>query len=95
MGEKVKIRYPKNHLVKTISTSGFISFEGKNYYVGEHFAGCRMGLYEDAHATIQLHYANLHLGNLKFDSKGRFKPEAYIAPAKRKSLDKSNPKRNT
>ncbi len=95
MGENVKIRYPKDYLVRIVSTSGFFSYEGKRYHVGEHFAGCRMGLFEDDHGTIQLHYANLHLGNLKFDSKGRFKPEAYIAPPKRKSLDKSNPKRNS
>ncbi len=94
MGENVKIGYPKNYLVKTISSSGFLSYEGKKYHVGEHFAGCRMGLFEDDQGTIQLHYANLHLGNLRFDSQGRFKPEAYIAPPNAKSLDKSNPKRN-
>lgn len=80
MGENVKIRYPKNYLVKTISTSGFLSHEGKNYHVGEHFAGCRMGLYESDNATMQLHYANLHLGNLTYDSERRFRPTAYIAP---------------
>ncbi len=95
MGENVKIRYPKNYLVKTISSSGFLSHEGKNYHVGEHFAGCRMGLLKDDQGTIQLHYANLHLGNLRFDSQGRYRLMAYIAPANVKSLDKVNPKRNT
>ena len=85
MGENVKIRYPKNYLVKTISTRGFLSFEGKSYHVGEHFAGCRMGLFEDDQGTVQLHYANLYLGNLRFDSQRRFRPTAYIAPANRKS----------
>ena len=95
MGENVKMRYPKNYLVKTISTSGFLSFEAKSYHVGEHFAGCRMGLCEDDHGTIQLHYANLHLGNLRFDSDGgRYRPTAYIGPPNRKSLDKSNLKCN-
>ena len=71
----VKIGYPKNYLVKTISSSGFLSFEAKSYHVAEHFAGCRMGLLEDDHGTIQLHYANLHLGNLRFDSDGgRYRP---------------------
>ena len=75
MGENVKIGYPKNYLVKTISSSGFLSFEAKSYHVAEHFAGCRMGLLEDDHGTIQLHYANLHLGNLRFDSDGgRYRP---------------------
>ncbi len=92
MGESVKIGYPKNYLLRTVSTSGFISFAGKSYHVGEHFAGCRMGLFEDDHGTVELHYANLHLGNLIFDGQGRFRPTAYIAPAHRKSLDTPNPK---
>ena len=92
MGEKVKMRYPKNYLVRTISISGFFSFEGNNYHVGEHFSGCRMGLYESDDDTIQLHYANLHLGNLAYDSEGRFRPTAYIAPHHPKSLDTPNPK---
>jgi len=92
MGEKVKMRYPKNYLVRTISISGFFSFEGNNYHVGEHFSGCRMGLYESDDGTIQLHYANLHLGNLAYDSEGRFRPTAYIAPHHPKSLDTPNPK---
>jgi hypothetical protein len=35
---------------------------------------------------------NLHLGNLAYDSEGRFRPTAYIAPHHPKSLDTPNPK---
>ena len=92
MGENVKIRYPKDYLVRTIYISGFLSFEGKNYHVGEHFAGCHMGLCESSNGAMQLHYANLHLGNLTYDSEGRFRPTAYIAPHYPKSIDTPNPK---
>ena len=93
MGEKVKMRYPKNYLVRTISISGFFSFEGNNYHVGEHFAGCRMGLYESDDGTIQLHYANLHLGNLAYDSEGRFRPTSPLTiqnPSTHRTLNESN-----
>ncbi len=93
MGEKVKIRYPKNYTLKTISSGGFLAFEGKNYSTGEHMANCEVGLVEDANGKIQLHFANVHLGSLAYDSEGgRYKPSAYICPPPRKSLDKSNAK---
>jgi len=92
MGENVKIRYPKDYLVKTVSTSGFISFEGKNYHVGEHFAGCQLGLHDTGKGLTELHYANLLLGTLRYDSKGRYRPTAYIAPYYPKPLDTTNPK---
>lgn len=92
MDENVKIRYPKDYLVKTVSTSGFIAFEGKNYHVGEHFAGCQMGLHDTGKDLIELHYANLLLGTLRYDNEGRYRPTAYIAPHYPKSLDTQNPK---
>jgi len=92
MGENVKIRYPKDYLVKIVSTSGFIAFEGKNYHVGEHFAGCRVGLCQYSNGPTELHYANLLLGTLRYDSEGRYQPTAYIAPYYPKPLDTPNPK---
>lgn len=92
MGENVKIRYPKDYLVKTITSGGFFSFEGKSYHVGEHFAGCQVGLHDTGKDGIQLHYANLLLGTLRYDSEGRFRPTAYIAPHYPNTLDTLNPK---
>ena len=88
----VKIRFPKDYLVKTVSTSGFIAFEGKSYHVGEHFAGCPVGLCQSGKGPTELHYANLLLGTLRYDSEGRFRPSAYIAPHYPKPLDTPNPK---
>ena len=91
MGENDKIRYPKDYLVKTVSSSGFIAFEGKSYHVGEHFAGCRVGLSQSSDTSIRLHYANVLLGTLRYDDKGRSRPTAYIAPHRPKTLDTQPP----
>ena len=91
MGENDKIRYPKDYLVKTVSSSGFISFEGKSYYVGEHFAGCRVGLSQSSDTSIRLHYSNILLGTLRYDDGGRYRPTAYIAPHRPKTLDTQPP----
>ena len=57
-------------------------------------AHCKVGLVEAEDGKVQVHFANVHLGNLAYDAKGgRFRPTAYISPPSRKSLDKSNPKR--
>ena len=69
-----------NYIKKRVSQSGFISFEGENYYAGEHFSHCTFGLYENEQNQVEVHYANLHLGNLAYDCEGgRFRPTAYIA----------------
>jgi len=57
----------RNGMVKTVSTSGFISFEGKNYHVGEHFAGCQLGLHDTGKGLTELHYTNLLLGTLRYE----------------------------
>lgn len=48
LGEKVKIDYPADYVKKTVSESGHISHEGQNYYLGEIFSGCRVGLYRNS-----------------------------------------------
>lgn len=91
--EKDKVtRYPKGYLVKSISATGQLAHQGHLYHVGEAFAGCRVGLFVNSAATTELHFANVHLGNLVYDPAERFRPPAYIAPPDRKSLAKSTPK---
>jgi putative transposase len=75
--------YPADYEVKIISATGFLAHEGKNYHVGEAFAGKRVGLRRNAAGQTELHFANVHLGHLAFDAEGgRFQPTAYIAPAR-------------
>ena len=63
-----------------MSTSGHLAHEGHNYLVGEAFANKRVGLHRNAAGLTELHFANLHLGNLAYDADGgRFRPAAYIA----------------
>jgi len=72
--------YPSDHEVKVISSSGFLAHEGKNYLVGEAFARKRVGLHLNPGGQTELHFANVHLGNLTFDAAGgRFRPAPYIA----------------
>lgn len=72
--------YPPDYEVKTVSVSGHLAHEGKNYPVGEAFAGKRVGLHLDPASRTELHFANVHLGHLAYDAQGgRFRPAAYVA----------------
>ena len=72
--------YPVGWLVKIVSPCGHLAHDGHNYHVGEVFSGKRVALYQNPEGPTELHFANLHLGNLAFDSEGgRFRPSAYIA----------------
>jgi transposase InsO family protein len=75
--------YPADHEVKLVSATGQLAHEGHHYHVGEAFAGKRVGLHRNADGQTELYFANVHLGNLAYDAEGgRFKPTAYIAPAR-------------
>jgi len=80
--------YPADFEVKRISVSGFLAHEGKSYHVGEAFAHKRVGLHLNLKGQTQLHFANVHLGNLTHGSAGRFRPSAYIAPPNHNPLAK-------
>jgi transposase InsO family protein len=83
LGEKDKIRYPEDYEVKRVSGSGHVSYGGSHFYLGEIYAGCVVGLFENRNGVTELHYANLHLGNLEFNSKDAWKPQALvISPSK-------------
>lgn len=76
--------YPSDFEVKVISASGHLAHEGKNYHVGEAFAGKRVGLRRNRAGQTELHFANVHLGHLRYDAAGgRFKPAPYVAPLRK------------
>lgn len=87
--------YPADHEVKAVSSSGHVAHEGKNYHVGEAFAEKRVGLHLNAEGQTELHFANVHLGNLAYDAEGgRFRPAAYVARPIPSPLEKgSKPRR--
>jgi hypothetical protein len=83
LGEKDKMRYPQGHQVKKVSASGHISHQGKNIYLSEIFAGCLVSLFENASLVTELHYANLHIGNLEYNFADPYHPgPGVISPAK-------------
>jgi transposase InsO family protein len=88
------VRYPATHLVKQISINGHLHHESRNYYVGEAFAGSRVGLFVNKAGQTELHFANVHLGNLNYDPAARFRPPAFIGPPDQKPLAKSHLKSN-
>lgn len=82
LGEKYKMRYPDGYQIKRISGSGHLSHEGFNFYMSEIFAGCRVGLFENCSGVTELHYSNLHLGNLEFNGAQTWRPKTLIVSPK-------------
>jgi len=80
------LRYPKGYEVKRLSVTGNLWHDGHHYNVGEAFAGCRVGLFVNSHGVTELHFANVHLGNLDYDPEEQFRPKAYIVPPNHKLL---------
>jgi transposase InsO family protein len=73
--------YPPGQEVKVISDSGQLAHEGRNYHVGDAFAGKRVGLQLNASGQTELYFANVQLGHLAYDAAPRsYRPAAYIAP---------------
>jgi transposase InsO family protein len=79
--------YPRHFEVKVVSTSGFLAHEGRSYHVGEVFGGKRIGLHHAADGQTELHFANVHLGNLTLNPDDPWRPPAFITPAR--SSDKT------
>jgi transposase InsO family protein len=82
LGEQDKMRYPQGYQIKRVSQSGHISHRGSNFYLSEIYADCSVGLFENLAGITELHYANLHLGNLEFDAKETWRPKALIISPK-------------
>lgn len=85
--------YPSDHEVKKVSVGGFLAHEGKSYHVGEAFAEKRVGLYLNAEGQTELHFANVHLGNLRYNPAEQFRPPASIVPPDYKPLAKRTVKK--
>lgn len=83
--------YPADYEVQVISASGHLAHAGQHYHVGEAFADKRVGLHLNAAGQTELHFANVHLGNLTYDAEGgRFRPTAYVARPNPKPTGKNS-----
>lgn len=78
LGEKDKWKYPQSNTVKRVSSGGFFNYKGGVFYMGEIYAGCRVGLLENEKGITELHYANLHLGNLAFELENSYGSKSGI-----------------
>ena len=84
LGEKYKMRYPEGHQPKRVSAAGFIAHGGHSFYLSEIFAGCLVSVFENADGVSELHYANLHIGNLEYNFDDPYRPgKGVINPTKR------------
>ena len=86
-----RLRYPEDYLVKRLSPNGTFLYEGDSYFVGEALAGVPVGLYHNATGLTELHFANIHLGDLVRSDKKSMRPDPHIAPPKPKPLAKTKP----
>ena len=86
--------YPKHFEVKTLSASGFLAHEGRNYHVGEAFSGKRVGLHHRADGQTDLFFANVNLGHLTLNPGDPWRPPAFVTPARSeiKPTAKSTPR---
>lgn len=93
LGENDKpLVYPSDQEVKVVSVSGHLAHEGRNYHVGDAFAGKRIGLRQNQTRQTELHFANVHLGHLAFDAERGFgQLTAYIVPARRPTASPNQP----
>jgi transposase InsO family protein len=78
LGEKYKILYPEGYELKRVSESGHFSYKGANFYMSEIYSDCNVGLFENVKGITELHYANLHLGDLEFNCTDPFRPDSII-----------------
>jgi hypothetical protein len=85
----IRVRYPKDFLVKRLSPNGTLRHQGHCYFVGEALAGVPVGLYHNPSGLTELHFANIHLGDLARPGKKSMPPGSHITPPKTKPLAKS------
>ena len=78
LGETDSFAYPSDFTVRRVSQSGYFSFECAKIFTSEALAGCTIGLVENERGIIELHYANLHLGNLEFTGRDSRRAGAHV-----------------
>ena len=79
-GRDIRIDYPAGFQVKKTTSNGWLRWKGSTYFVGEAFAGARLGLRANARGENEVYLANLCLGRLHLDRQGRLRPTASVVP---------------
>ena len=79
-GSDKMVRYADDFMVKHVSTSGFITYSGERYFLGEAFGDTDVGLRHNRAGQTEIYFANRLLGTLITNVQARFRPTASIAP---------------
>src|SRR5258708_40270463 len=84
------IKYPEDYLVKQVSQSGFITYSGEHYFLGEAFAGVNVGLHKNLSHQTEIFFANKCLGVLTTELHGLFRPPSVLLPTLSQRTQTSN-----
>ena len=74
------LRYPDGVLTKPVGSSGSLRYRGATYFLGEAFARETVGLRHARAGETSVYLANVCLGQLGTQIRGRFRPTASIVP---------------
>jgi putative transposase len=79
LDEGIKTRlYEPHEEIKRVNSSGFISLNGNNCFVGEAFVGVDVAIERDEKSgLLKVRYANVQLGSLEKTPNARLRPPAY------------------
>lgn len=94
LGERYKMRYPDGYQIRRVGPTGQVRHKGSSFYMGEIYAGCRVGLFDNASGVTELHYANLHLGDVEYSRGDPYRPDGwFVKPARRPNAPGARAKR--
>ena len=89
LGEKDKTKYPDGFEARRVNDTGHLRYRGSSFYLSEIFRRCRVGLFENEDGVVELHYANLHLGNLEFNARDGYGPRCRVIRPEKKPNNSS------
>ena len=75
--KELELSYPGQWKSRWVKSSGEICLEGRRWFVGEAFAGQRVGLEKVGVGVMQVHFANMLLGEMHSADGGSIRPRTY------------------
>lgn len=75
--KELELSYPKAWKSRWVKASGEICVEGRRWFVGDAFAGQRVGLEKVGIGEFRVHFATLVLGAMHLVDRGAIRPRTY------------------
>jgi transposase InsO family protein len=75
--KELELSYPRQWKSRWVKSSGEICLEGRRWFVGEAFAGQRVGLEKVGVGVRRVHFANMLLGEMHSADGGSIRPRTY------------------